>query len=223
MAKASYPKTTKERAHLYLQCMVEIKERLNITNAILQSDLGALFVHEICCLQYRHICELIAIACLAAQGDFQTQRAFRDEYNPAKIFNALRGLYPNFFPQPSTITTSAGHHHLDANSKPDAYREADITKLWSMCGDDLHRTSVTKFLKKAAKAPPPVKVHQRHMTGLVRLLETHVIAIQSSKDRVLLDVRLRDEEDNVIANFMTIDAEKLAIQIETYRAKLTGR
>src|SRR3954453_22754628 len=105
---SSYPKTVEERAKLYLHCMVEIKERLRLIEAILPADIGGLFKNEICSLQFRHICELIAIACLAAQGDFETQRAFREAYGPPEIFNALRTIFPRLFPQCTTVTFTPG-------------------------------------------------------------------------------------------------------------------
>lgn len=226
----SYPKTVEERAKLYLHCMVEIKERLGLAaNLLPVQGVNDLFKNEICSLQFRHICELIAIACLAAQGDFKTQKAFRESYSPKEIFNALRKTFASFFPEPSTITVTPGkdgkptEHHLDLNSKPDAYGEADIVKLWNQSGDHLHRASVRKYLKKSFSPSPPLAPILRHLTGLARLLETHVIPIGEPPCPLMLDVRLADAEDNVVANFLTIDREAGTIQVATYSAKLTAR
>jgi hypothetical protein len=107
-----YPKTLADRAKLYLHCMLEMRERLGVINALLEWRIPALFVREMAYLQLRHICEVLAIGCLAAQGDFKTQRAFRKEYRPPIIFDALRQIYPNYFPQPALRTWTEGRHHL---------------------------------------------------------------------------------------------------------------
>lgn len=230
MPKSSYPKTIEERAKLYLHCMVEIKERLRLVEGACAADTAPLFKNEICSLQFRHICELIAIACLAAQGDFKTQRAFREAYSPALIFNALREIFPFFFPQPSTVTytpaegSNPARHHVAANTKGDAYGEQDIIKLWGRAGNDLHRASVDKYLKATFGKPPTLEPIAKHVLGLVRLLETHLIPIGTPETSLLLDVRLvGDEEENVVANFLTLDRNKSTISLATYRSKLVGR
>lgn len=201
MAK-SYPKTVEERAKLYLHCMVETKERIRLIEGTLVADINGLFKNEICSLQFRHICELIAIACLAAQGDFERQRAFREAYSPAEIFNALRKIFPRFFPQCTTVTLTPGQDgtpdclRLNANSKPDAFGEVDIVTLWRRSGDDLHRASVKKYLKAAFSPPKPaLDPILRNVRGLVQLLETHVVPIGTPDSKLLLDVRLADDED----------------------------
>lgn len=226
---SSYPKTVEDRAKLYLHCMVEIKERLSLIRGILPADIPDLFKNEICSLQFRHICELIAIACLAAQGDFKTQRAFREAYSPADIFNALRTIFPRFFPQCTTVTFTPGkdgrrdHHHLKANSKPDAYKDADIVKLWGRSGNDLHRASVKKYLKATFGSPPSLDTILRHLRGLIRLLETHVVPIGSPDSKLLLDVRLSDDDDMVVANFMELDPADGTASVRTWRAQVTER
>ena len=206
--------------------MVEIKERLHLINGILPANTNDLFKNEICSLQFRHICELIAISCLAAQGDFKTQKAFRESYSPLEIFNALRTINPHFFPQPSTVTFTKGedgapnHHHLEAGTKPDAYTERDIIALWGRSGNDLHRASVKKYLKATFGSAPPLEPIYKHAHGIVRLLETHVIPIGAPDSPVLMDVRMSDGKDNVVANFLTIDSEKSTISLATYSAGL---
>lgn len=225
---ANYPRTLQERAKLYLHCMVEIKERMNLVQAALNADTADLFKNEICSLQFRHICELIAIACLAAQGDFKTQRAFRESYSPSEIFNALRKIFPHFFPQPTNVTTKPNPdggmaHHIEANNKPGAYSEADVTTLWAKCGNDLHRASVKKYLKATFSAGPKIEPVYERLSGLVALLDTHIIPIGDVNTNVLLEVRMEDGEGNAVAHYVTVDRETGTAQVEGFRAQLTGR
>lgn len=220
MAKVSYPKTRQERAKLYVHCMLEIKERLTALNFILVSPMPALFKQEACYLQLRHICEIIAIACLAAQGDFKTQRAFTEEYSPPKIFNALRESYPHFFPQPCSITCQPGQHSLSANNKAGALDEAAVSDIWKKSGDHLHRASVKKYLSRTFGPSPSLDDIEAHGNGIARLLESHVIAIMSGTEKTLLQVNLEDGQGGMEAHFLDIDEEKGTLTVETFRGNV---
>lgn len=183
------------------------------------SDAKPLFKHETSFLHLRHICEVIAIACLAAQGDYETHRAFTEEYSPPKIFNALRALYPNFFPQPSETVSANGAHHLTANARPGAYAEADVIKLWNVAGSHLHRASLTRYISTTFKPPPDLRVVSAHVDGIIRLLESHVVPIQFAEERlVLLNVDMNDGDGGIAARFLKFDTEKSEMTVEGYKA-----
>lgn len=223
MAKPLYPKTDDEKAKVYLHCMVEIKERLRVIATIQNITMPSLFIKEACYLQLRYVCELIAISCLVAQGDYETQRAFREEYSPPKIFAALKTLYPSFFPQPATITSKPGAHHLAANNKPGAYTEAKVAKLWHQTGSHLHRSSITSYLKKTFSPPPETASITKHVEGLLKLLECHIIHIataSSGRKGRLLQVDLEDGTGNVTAHWMDFDMESGGLVITSFRSSL---
>jgi hypothetical protein len=226
MAKINYPQTDAEKAKLYLHAMMEIKLRLFHVSAVLNStDTIPLFKNEICYLHFRHICELISIACLAGQGDYQTHRAFREEYSPPKIFKALAKQFENFFPEPCTMTTTpkdgVNHHHLEANSVPGAYSEADVTKLWNEAGTHLHRASVNKYLSTTFKPEPALDKLGKHLNGLVKLLGGHVVPIKSEPPhKLLLQVQLEDGEGAVEARFLRINVETSTVTVEAYKSSL---
>lgn len=196
---------------------------MDAIHAILGSKAIQLFKHEMCQLHLRHICELISIACLVAQGDYKTQRAFTQEYSPPKIFSALRRLYAPFFPQPCTVTTTPDplhgqRHHLEAGNVPGAYEERDITRLWNASGNHLHRASVTKYLSTSLEKPPPSldPIHEA-MDGITRLLSSHIVAVRGEgPKRTLLQVVMSDEEDRVAARFLRVDSDTATISIEEF-------
>jgi hypothetical protein len=221
MAQRTYPQAIHERANLYLHCMMEIKERLAVVRHMEESKLRRLFINEICSVQFRHICELIAIGCLAAQGDFKTQRAFREAYSPLGIFDALRKLYPGFFPQPTLRSYSNGEHRLTANKRPVIYAEQQVRALWSKSGVDLHRASVDKYLRRAFAHMRPLSDIAKHYHGLQALLESHAIPIHSDGDKVLLDVCLDDGGGRVVANFLTIDDLANTMFVESFASELS--
>lgn len=219
MAKVFYPKTNTDKAKLYLHCMVEIKLRIRAIEAILSSDALPLFKHETGNLHLRHICELIAIACLAAQGDYDTQRAFTESYSPPKIFDALRKIYPAFFPQPIDVILGAdGTRQILANEKPGAYNEQQVRNVWNQSGDALHRASVQKYLTKTFAPAPSLDGIYDHLHGIATLLEGHLIVIQDHPDRAeMLQVGLQGAEGETWAAFVTIWTDG-RMEIEQYRS-----
>ena len=224
MAKPNYPNTSEERAKVYLHCMAEIKKRLLVIEKVSGEDMQTLFANEICYLELRFICELIAIACLTAQGDFKTQRAFTEEYSPPKIFAALREIYPQFFPKDAEVISEPGRHHVQSQHKPDAYGESDIVSLWHQAGTHLHRASVNHYLKKTFKSPPDLSSVRDHVVGIVRLLESHILPIQTNLDYpLMLLVHLEDGDDGIEANFLHLDPDKGTIWFESYTTKLVER
>lgn len=226
MTKPSYPKTNQEKAKLYLHTMVEVKERLHVIRTILALPIAPLFVQELSYLQLRYICELIAIACLAAQGDYETQKAFTESYRPPEIFKKLRELYPNFFPECAeriiTFEDGRRHHHVKRGHKPDAYVESDVTKLWQISGDHLHRASVSKYLRTTfTNQAPDLTGIKAHLHGLVHLLQTHLIPIQKNPDEdVLLLIEMGSHDQPARMLFVHLNKEDSTTVIEEYTAAL---
>ena len=224
MPPPKYPKTNDERAKVYLHCMQEIKERLNLINLVRQQPTQILFVKEICYLELRYVCELIAIACLTAQGDFKTQRAFTKEYSPPVIFAALKKIYPEFFPKPSATITSGNRHHIKIDHRPEAYNENDITDLWRQAGSHLHRTSVNKYLKKTFGRPPELSNIDDHLRGIVALLDCHILPIQTTLTHNLwLQIVMENGPDECEAIFMHVNEKEGKIQLDRYTSTLVKR
>ncbi len=218
----SYPKTIEERAKLYLHCMVEIRERLKIVRSLIDWKIQVLFVREMAYLQLRHSCEVLAIACLAAQGDFKTQRAFREEYRPSIIFKALRKQFPAFFPSSTKRTSGDGRHHLEWTPNSGAYTEDQVVALWNHAGDRLHRLSVAKYLKKSFRPEDPAPDDlATHLAGMAKLLECHTVALgdPSLPKNTLLQVET-EWEGQVRAIFLHLDKVASTVTVQEWHAEL---
>src|SRR5690242_2500032 len=96
---------TKEAVRLYCSLMEEVKVRFEIINRTYQNpeNLPPMLVREICYLQFRFICEIIALACLVAHGDIPETQALKDTYEPGKIIKRLEQLKLFFYPQPMEL------------------------------------------------------------------------------------------------------------------------
>ena len=66
--------------------MHEVKVRIDVINHALQGRTGLIapFVREICWLQLRMLCELVALSCLVAHGDI----AFLQPHKVGKSYSA---------------------------------------------------------------------------------------------------------------------------------------
>ena len=221
MAKPKYPETCDERARVYLHCMLEIKERVKVIETVSRTFATPLFAKEICFLQLRYICELIAVALLTAQGDFKTQRAFTEEYSPPKIFAALKVLYPQFFPQPAVIRSVGNVHHIEPETRADACSEEELLMLWNSAGSHLHRASCDHYFKKTFGPQPQLADVQKHLSGIINLLECHLIKIQTNLSNPLfLHVILNNEEGETEVNFLHVDEDAGTISIERLKAQM---
>ena len=227
MVKIAYPKTNAEKAKLYLHCMVEVKERLHVVVELLALPIAPLFKQELCFLQFRYVCELIAIACLAAQGDYETQRDFTVSYKPPDIFKSLRKLYPDFFPIPAERIVTVQddgqrHHHVKQDYKPDAYTEEDVSSLWKAAGSHLHRASVNKYLRTTfVNKPPELDGIARHLNGLIHLLNSHLIPIQhNATGDVRLLIEMGERHGPVRILFLNVNHVDCTMGVEEYLAEL---
>src|SRR5262245_46244893 len=95
-----------KRLDQYCDLMEEIKRRLDVVSAIIAGKCGPLpkkVAEELCYLQLRMTCELIAMACRVAHGDISGTRtsSIRKRYEADWIINMLEKLHPAFYPEPS--------------------------------------------------------------------------------------------------------------------------
>jgi hypothetical protein len=86
--------------------MEEIKQRKAvITNVLsLRVPLPKIIAFELCFLQLRMTCELIALGCLVAHGDLSAVKSkhLKKAYNPNEIIKELQRLHFDFYPVPKS-------------------------------------------------------------------------------------------------------------------------
>src|SRR5438477_13054130 len=96
-------------ARAYCALMQEARMRIDLMNHISrgEANIHPMFAREICYLQFRFLCEMIAVGCLVACGDVPTAQALKKTYHPHAIIAKLERLNPDFYPQPARHTTTA--------------------------------------------------------------------------------------------------------------------
>lgn len=177
----------KERAiHLYRNLMDEIKLRMRSIELSVNggTSLPNPLVREYCYLQFRMICELVALGCLVANGEaeFTKNNRLNKQYSAEKIFEILQAVHPDFYPTPVSIKqTGPNSHHVEPIKSGFMSRE-EMVRLYSSCGNTLHRGSLKRLI--SSKNPSGVTLTEvRTLTErMLNLLRVHHVAMLGHKE-----------------------------------------
>lgn len=130
----------------YLPLMHELTVRCELVAHACDGrlNLSPPYAREYAYLQFRRICELIALGCLQLHGDLpqaQTESA-KKEWNADRIMRLLHRSYPHSFPQSVIRTDTPQGCHIQANAKPNALTREEFRALYAECGEVLHRGTI---------------------------------------------------------------------------------
>jgi hypothetical protein len=222
MAITVYPTSQQQRVEAYLHIMEEIKNRFQLIEITRASTLPFGLAREVCILQLRHIAELIAIGCLAAQGKLTGSRAILSEDNPTKIFREIDKTWRHSFPQAVTlIPVGGGGVNIDANSKPNALTRAEAEKMWANSGHYLHRLTVKKFFTVEEPEKDPWAYVDTQVSKIRDLLATHLIAIPNP-ERVFL-VAMFGRNGKPHAELINLDLATRKASVSRFSIGSSGR
>jgi hypothetical protein len=214
MAVTVYPTSQQQRVEAYLHIMEEIKSRLQLIEITRPSTLPFGLAREVCILQLRHIAELIAIGCLAAQGKLSGSKAILSEDNPTKILREIDKTWKHSFPQSVTlIPAGTGGVNLNANSKPNALTRAEAEKMWATSGHYLHRLTVKKFFTVEQPEKDPWAYVDTQVSKIRDLLVPHHLIAIPNPERVFL-VTMPGRNGKA-------EAQMLGLKLETRKADVS--
>lgn len=186
-----------DAANLYRSLMHEARIRIDLFNHILSggTKLPEAMVHELCYLNMRMICELVALGCLVIHYDISENsltKKLKNEWHAEKIIERLHALHPHSFPQQAEVSEKG----VTGNTNNNALSRDEFFKIYGKCGDALHRGTLKKILK-TDKAP----YGKIHLPDIVRwiqkvedLLGCHLVVMADGKTIVVCV--LRDLEKN---------------------------
>jgi len=169
----------------YLRLMHELAIRVDLVARACTGELNLSppYAREYCYLQFRRICELVALGCLQLHGDLPAARssAAKKEWNAERIMKLLQRSHPHSFPQSLTRTKTAEGWHLEANSKPNALTFNEFKALYNKCGEILHRGTIRTIEAEEPIAKPDYDevIHWSHK--VIDLLNEHVVARANGK------------------------------------------
>lgn len=201
---------------LYLDLMFEARNRLDAISTIHlnQAKLGPGIVRELCYLQLRILCELIAMSCLVAHGD--SPRTLREIYQADKIVNAMSKLREHFYPLPATRVTRDNHTLIKGLPDANHLAKADLVKLWGISGDVLHRSPLSKLEKRDASDVADCSDVLSWQAKVCGLLNEHLIALGGRRG---LLVSLSVEGTNKPqASIFDVDPDAGTMKVRTFTA-----
>lgn len=205
----------------YLRLMHELAIRVDLVAHACTGvlNLSPPYAREYCYLQFRRICELVALGYLQLHGYLPEARSntLKKEWNAERIMKLLQKFHPHSFPQSLTRTQTTDGWHLHANSKPNALTFAEFKMLYSKCGEILHRGTIRTIEAEGAIGKPEYDEVIQWSHKLVDLLNEHIVTRANGKS--LYYVSLKTESGGPTCSVFT-DFSGGAIQVATYNLDL---
>jgi hypothetical protein len=177
----------------YLPLMHELAIRIELIAHASDGKLNLTppFAREYAYLQFRRICELTALGCLLLHGDLpstQTKSA-QKEWNAEKIMKRLHNNFPHSFPQSVTRELTPKGWNIQANSKPNALTLDEFKKLYSECGEVLHRGTIRSLETVGSITQSDYQKVTDWQSKLVALMNEHLIARAHGKGLYIISLR----------------------------------
>jgi hypothetical protein len=193
--------------NLYCLMMEEIKLRQAIIRGVLHTlfALPPVIAQELSYLQFRYICELIALSCLAAHGDIPDTRRpdVQKLYNPSDILAQMERLHAIFYPTPTKQVIGPDGRVLRTELITEPYlTKSDLRELYAETGQILHRGSFRNLTKHK---PPNFSRIQEWDRKIVTLLNHHQIQLRTSGYQ--LWVVMQEKETQRVQAFLMGEVE----------------
>jgi hypothetical protein len=169
-----------EIMNLYRDLMEEVRIRLDVVIwAIDKSGLPPPITREFCSLQFRLICEDIALGCLIVHEDIAATKAprFQKEWSAGAIMSMMAELHPHFYPQPvRQEVMTPGKFQLIGIDPATAFPRDELVDFYNGLNNPLHKGSLRNLLKPRM----PIEKSYTDIRGtarkLGRLLSLHWIS-----------------------------------------------
>lgn len=185
--------STQEAVQKYLPLMHELAIRIDLVAQAFNGSLSLTppYAREYAYLQFRRICELIALGSLQLHGYLSAarSRSSQKEWNAEKIMSLLHRHHPHAFPQSLTRTKAQDGWHFQANSKPNALTLAEFKKLYAECGHVLHRGTIKTVESTRDFTEADYKKAVEWQSKIVDLMSEHVIVRSGNEGMYTISIR----------------------------------
>ena len=178
----------------YCDLMTEIKIRNDAISATLRSQSPdrppAQIVYENCHLQFRMICELIALGCLVVHRDINMgiTNQMQAIWNADKIIKRLSRVNPHFYPQPVILHNNTGELRYEF-IQSDYLTKQELRNLYNIvCGTTLHRGTIADMRRRFDPTNVRFDEVERWRRKIVRLLGYHWISVHGSPDQIAVSM-----------------------------------
>lgn len=169
----------------YANIMLEVKHRLKAIKTANETKTGLVhpITRELCFLQLRMICELIALGCLIAHGDLpetKTKKLMSADY-PGKIFPDLERINPDFFPRPVRYDHTFPIPMIAPVASNDHLTRKELIDFHHKSGSALHRGSLESFEDLSHSLARDLPLLSEMTNKIFRLLNMHAFKIKGGK------------------------------------------
>lgn len=202
-----------EALRLYGRLMHEAKARIYCIGVALTGhlDLPTPAIREFCYLQFRMLCELIALACLTAHGDIAEATPLTKEYAADKIVGRLEELHPGFYPCP--IKRTKGAEATSPEQILDGFlTKQDLISLYRKCGNALHRGSLKKLLASYSQDKSDFEDFAQWGQKIHTLLYDHTIDLVNGH-QMICTLENPDDDGKVQAGFLMLIDEAGNVEV----------
>lgn len=177
----------------YLLLMHEVTIRIELVGHACDGSLNLTppYAREYAYLQFRRICELIALGCLQLHGDLpstQTQ-SVKKEWNAEKIMKILHNSHPHHFPQSVKREKTPDGWNITANCKPNALTLGEFKKLYSECGEVLHRGTIRTLEASGTFTTDDYQKVINWQQKIVNLMNEHIVGRASGRSLYMISLR----------------------------------
>ncbi|MFN7754885.1 MAG: hypothetical protein ACK5O9_03475 [Holosporales bacterium] len=181
--------STDDAVREYLPLMHELAIRIELVAQAFEGKLNLppLYAREYAYLQFRYICELIALGCLQLHGDLPIASSGKaiKEWNAEKIMTQLHNDNPHAFPQ-SAIREKTS---ILVNQKPNALTREDFKVLYNECGDVLHKGTIRKAKASFLESKHNYNQIIDWQNKIVNLMNEHFISRAEGKGFYIISLR----------------------------------
>ena len=158
---------------LYRELMTENKFRIHVVDTATsnQFPVAPHFVKEICYLQFRMMCELIALGCLVSHGDLGAIKKGKlgNLWKVKDIIEEMGRLHKDFYPIAVKKERNASGFGIEPKTAQPLPKD-DLLKLYAKCGDILHKGAAKKIISKKQ----PIQIHYPDMTAIAQRFRDHI-------------------------------------------------
>jgi hypothetical protein len=177
----------------YLILMHEVAIRIELVGHACDGSLNLTppYAREYAYLQFRRICELIALGSIQLHGDLpstQTQ-SIKNEWNAEKIMKILYKSHPHYFPQSIMREKTSKGWNITANCKPNALTLGEFKKLYSECGEVLHRGTIRALETIGTLTNTNYQKVIDWQRKIVDLMNEHIVIRNSGRSFYMISLR----------------------------------
>lgn len=169
--------STDAAVQMYLPLMHELAIRIDLVARACEGNLNLTppYAREYAYLQFRRMCELIALGCLQLHGDLPLAQSTKKEWHAEKIMSLLHRNHPHSFPQAIIREQTPAGWNVKANSKPNALTIKEFKELYNECGSVLHRGTIRSLQANDSFNEADYNKVREWQAKIVDLMNEHLI------------------------------------------------